>query len=107
MSSLAHWFSVIIGCIALPCLAILSILFYKKQKNQGSLTLTMGVITMTLGQLIQLFSPLGKMTLNVAGNILSSSSTPLSWYAGSVIFLLGLLITVVGFGLIIFQNKNT
>jgi uncharacterized membrane protein len=107
MTELAHWFSLIVGWITLPCLAIISIFFYKKHKNQGRLSLTIGIITITLGHLIQLFSPFSRMTLDEAGNILSSSGPQLSWYAGSIITSIGLLITVIGFGLITFKNKNT
>jgi hypothetical protein len=107
MSSFVDWFSVVIGWIGLPCLAMLSILFYKKQKFQGSLILAVGIITMTLGQLIKLLTPFGEMPLDEAGNILSSSGSPFNWYTGIFIFSLGLLTAVIGFALITFKNEKT
>ncbi|MHA2218179.1 MAG: hypothetical protein ACXACY_19760 [Candidatus Hodarchaeales archaeon] len=106
MVNFAHLYSVIISWLVIPCLAIIGIFFYKKQKSRNSLIFATGIVVMAFGQLMILFSPFQKMTFDEVGNMLSSSGPPLSWYGGSILFSTGLIITTVGFALITFQDKN-
>jgi hypothetical protein len=62
MAEFAHHFSVITSWTAIPCLAIISIFFYKREKTTGSLMLASGLTLMAIGELTQLFSPFGKAT---------------------------------------------
>ena len=100
MAEFAHYFSVITSWIAIPCLAIIGIFFHKRQKNAESLILASGIALMAIGELTQLFSPFGKATLNAMGKVLSSSGPPLSWYTGSILTSIGLIVTTVGFALV-------
>jgi len=107
MTKLAHLFSVYASWIAVPCLAIIGILFHKKQKTKESLIFASGIMLIAVGLLIQIFFPFGKITMDEAGKILSSSGPPLCWHTGNVIFSIGLIITVIGFALVTLKMKNT
>ncbi len=100
MAEFAHNFSVITSWTAIPCLAIIGIFFYKREKTTASLILASGVTLMAIGELTQLFSPFRKATIDTMGKILSSSGPPLSWYTGSIIFSIGLIVTTIGFALV-------
>lgn len=106
MAEFAHFFSFYVSWIALPCLAIIGILFYRKQKTKESLTFASGIVLTALGSLIQVFSPFGKISIDEAGKVLSSSGPPLSWYTGSIVTSIGLIITVVGFALVTWKIRK-
>lgn len=106
MNNLAHFFSIYTFWIALPCLAVIAILFHRKQKTKESLIFTLGIVLIAFGSLIQAFTPFGKITMDEAGKILSSSGPPFSWYTGSIITSVGLIITMVGFALVTWKIKK-
>jgi hypothetical protein len=100
MAEFAHFFSVITSWIAIPCLAIIGIFFYKRQKTTETLTLASGIALMTVGELTQLFSPFGHATIDAMGKVLSSSGPPLCWYTGSILTSIGLIVMTIGFALV-------
>lgn len=106
MAKLAHLFSVYVICVTVPCLAIIGIIFCKKQNTKESLIFTSGIVLIMIGSLIQFFSPFGKITTDEAGKILSSSGPPLSWYTGSIITSIGLIVTTVGFAIVTWKIKK-
>jgi len=95
------WYS---NIIAISCLAVISIIYYLKHKNKGSLLLCIGVLITTLGVLLQQLIPFASISLNEAGEIMSSSGPPLFWYTGSVLTSVGLIIIVIGFSLVAFKK---
>jgi hypothetical protein len=88
LAGFAHFFSVYVSWIAIPCLAI------------------SGYSVRITNSLIQIFFPFGKITMDEAGKILSSSGAPLGWYIGSIITSIGLIITVLGFALITWKIRK-
>ena len=107
MREFAHFFAIYSGWIAIPCLAIIGIVYWLKQKTIESFILTYGIVILALGSLMQVFSPFLKMTMDEIGNVVSSSGPPLIWYAGSIIGSFGLVVTVIGFALVTWKvNKN-
>jgi hypothetical protein len=100
MAIFAYFFSFYVVWVSIPCLAIISIIFFMKQRTKESLVFTSGIVLIALGTLIQIFSPFGKLAMDEAGKILSSSGPPLSWYTGSIITSIGLIVTVVGLALV-------
>ncbi len=107
MADFAHFFSAYVTWAAIPCLAIISIIFSMKQSTKESMVLSSGIVLVAVGSLIQIFSPFGKkMKLDAAENVLSSSGPPLSWYTGSIISSVGLIVTVVGFALVTWKTKK-
>jgi hypothetical protein len=84
---------------------VLSFIFYLKKKCYQRLILFIGLFTVGLGTLIQVLTPVNKMTFDEAGNILSTGNTPLVWYTGSIIFNMGVIISVLGFALIVFKKE--
>jgi uncharacterized membrane protein len=107
MSSFAHFFSFYVTWVAVPCLAIIGIIFWIKQRTKESLVFASGIVLIAFGSLIQIFSPFARMTVDEAGKILSSSGPPLSWYTGSIIVSIGLIVTVVGFALVTWKTKRS
>jgi hypothetical protein len=108
MSNFAHFFSFYVTWLTIPCLAIIGIIFWIKQSTKESLVLASGIVLIALGSLVQIFSPFRKVTMNEAGKILSSSRPPLSWYTGSIVTSVGLIVTVVGFAFVTWKiNGNT
>ena len=67
MADFAHYFSVYVTWITVPCLAIIGILFHKKQNTKESLIFASGIVIIAIGAIFQIFSPFGKMTLDEAG----------------------------------------
>lgn len=106
MSNLSHYFSFYVTWTAIPCLAIIGIIFWLKQSTKESLIFASGIVLIALGLLIQIFSPIRNLTIDEAGKILSSSGPPLSWYTGSIITSVGLIVTVVGFALVTWKTKR-
>lgn len=104
MANIAHFLSVFVPWIALPCLAIIGILYHRKHKTKESLIFVSGIALTAVGALIQAFSPFKKLTIDVAGKMFSSSGPPLGWYTGSILFSVGLIITVVGFALMTWKK---
>jgi hypothetical protein len=100
MERFVCYLSIITSWIAIPCLAISGICFYIRQKDIESLILASGIALLAIGELTQLFSPFSKMTIDAMGKMLSSSGPPLSWYTGSIIISIGLIVTAVGFALV-------
>ena len=84
---------------------ILSFIFYLKNKCYQRLLFFIGLLMIGIGTLIQTNTPLKKITINEAGKILSSSNTPLIWYIGSVTVSIGLIVSVIGFALIVFRKN--
>jgi hypothetical protein len=64
-------------------------------------------VIFSIGSLIQVLSPISRITMDEAEKILSSIGTPLTWYAGSIIISIGLIITVVGFAFVTLKMKRT
>ena len=106
MADFAHFFSVYTTWAAIPCLAIIGIVFSIKQNTKESLIFATGIVLVAIGSLMQLLSPFQRMTMDQVGKILSSNGPPLSWYSGSIITSLGLIITVVGFALVTWKTKK-
>lgn len=106
MGEFAHFFSIYVIWITISCLAIIAIFFYRKQRTKESLIFAFGIVLTAFGSLIQAFTPFGKITMDEAGKILSSSGPPLSWYTGSIITSVGLIITMVGFALVTWKIKK-
>ncbi len=106
MANFTHFFSVYVAWVAIPCLAIISVIFCIKQSTKESLIFASGIVLIALGLLIQIFSPFGRITMDEAGKVLSSSAPPLSWYAGSIITSIGLIVTVVGFALVTWKIRK-
>ena len=106
MAGFAHFFSVYVSWIAIPCLAIIGILFHRKRKTKESLIFASGIVLTACGSLIQIFFPFGKITMDEARGILSSSGAPLGWYTGSIITSIGLIITVLGFALVTWKIRK-
>jgi len=106
MADFAHFFSVYVTWAAIPCLAIISIIFSMKQNTKESLILSFGIVFVAVGSLVQIFSPFENIKLDAAEKVLSSSGPSLSWYTGSIISSLGLIITVVGFALVTWKTKK-
>lgn len=107
MSHFAHFFSVYVMWGSFPCLAIIGIFFWTKQRTLESLVLATGFVIVVLGSLIQTFFPFAKISMDEAGKILSSSGAPLIWYTGSIMISIGLIITVVGFALVTWKMKRS
>lgn len=106
MAKLAHYFSVYVTWIAIPCLALIGILFHIKQKTKESLIFASGIVIIALGSIIQVLSPFHKMTLDEAEKVLSSSGPPLSWYIGSITISIGLIVAMIGFALVTWRIKK-
>lgn len=106
MANFAHFFSFYVTRAAVPCLAIIGIIFWIKQSTRESLVFASGIVMITIGLLIRIFSPFTRITMDETGKILSSSGPPLSWYAGSIITSIGLIVTVVGFALVTWKTKR-
>ncbi len=106
MANFAHLFSFYAAWISIPCLAIISIIFYLKQGTKENLVFASGIVLVAVGSLIQTFSPFGRIKMDEAGNILSSSWPPLTWYIGSIITSVGLIVTVVGFAAVTWKMKR-
>jgi hypothetical protein len=100
MAEFAHFFSVFTSLVAIPCLSIIGIIFYLRQKTTGNLILASGLVLIAIGALTSFFSPFRRMTFDAAGKLLSSSGPPLSWYTGSILTSIGLIATTVGFALV-------
>ncbi len=100
MSDFAHFLSLYVTWFSIPCLAVIGIIFFRKQKTKESFVFSSGIVLIATGSIIQVFSPFGKMTFDEAGKALSSSGPPVSWYTGSLITSLGLVVTVIGFALV-------
>jgi uncharacterized membrane protein len=107
MSNFAHFLSVYVAWVAVPSLAITGIVFWTKQRTKESLVFASGIVLIALGSLIQVFSPFAKMTMDEAGKILSSSGPPLSWYTGSIVVSIGLIVTIVGFASVTWKIKRS
>ncbi len=106
MADLVHYVCVYVTWAAIPCLAIIGTVFSMKRRTKESQILSSGIVLIAVGSLFQVFSPFGKMKIDAAGKILSSSGSPLSWYTGSIISTLGLIVTVVGFALVTWRTKG-
>jgi len=91
---------------AIPILAIIGIIFWKKQKTKESLVFASGLVLIAIGPLIQIFSPFGKMTIDEAGKVLSSSGSHFTWYLGSLVVSVGLIFTVIGFAGVTWKIKQ-
>jgi hypothetical protein len=106
MANFAHFFSFYVIWAAIPCLAIIGIIFWIKQRTKESLIFSTGIVLIALGSLTQIFSPFGRITMDEAGEILSSSGPPLSCYTGSIITSVGFIVTVVGFAAVTWRIKR-
>ncbi len=106
MADLVHFVCIYVTWAAIPCLAIIGIVFGIKQRTKESQILSSGIILIAVGSMFQVFSPFSRMKIDVTGKILSSSGPPLSWYTGSIISTLGLIATVVGFALVTRRSKG-
>jgi len=93
MAIFVHFFSVYVTWAAIPCLAIISVIFSIKQRTKESMILSSGIILVAVGVLFQVFSPF-------------ASEPPLRWYTGSIISSIGLIVTVVGFALVTWRTKK-
>lgn len=67
MSHFAHFFSVYVMWGSIPCLAIIGIIFWIKQKTIESLVFALGLVIIALGSLIQLFFPFARISMDEAG----------------------------------------
>lgn len=106
MANFAHFFSLYVAWVSIPCLAMISIIFCIKQSTKESLIFASGIVLIAIGSLIQIFSPFGRVTMDEAGKVLSSSGPPLSWYAGSIITSIGLIVTLVGFAIVTWKIRR-
>lgn len=106
MANFAHFFSFYVAWVSIPCLAIIGIIFCIKQSTRESLIFASGIVLIAVGSLIQIFSPFGRIKMDEAGKILSSSGPPLNWYAGSIITSIGLIVTVIGFAIVTWKIRR-
>lgn len=106
MANFTHFLSIYVTWSTLPCLAIIGVIFFAKQRTTESFVFASGLVLLTLGAVIQLFFPFGRMTLDEAGNVMSSSGPPLIWYAGSIVVSVGLVVTVIGFAVVTWKVKR-
>ena len=89
--------------ISIIVLPIFGLILYLKEKCISKFILFLGLFMIGIGDFLQIISPVRKITLDETYKIISSSGTPYHWYMGSFIFQVGIIITAVGFALIIFK----
>lgn len=69
MSHFAHFFFVYVMWGSIPCLAIIGIFFWIKQRTIESLVFALGLVITALGMLIEFLSPIAKISMDEAGKI--------------------------------------
>ena len=99
-------FSLIVNLIAVPSMSIISILFHKQRKTRGSLLLEVGFTTLFIGMIIGLIFPQTFETMEEATLVIETAGPPLYWFIDDVVNAIGAIITVLGFGLVVAEEKR-
>ena len=100
------WFSWVVNLIAVPSMSIISILFHKQRKTRGSLLLEVGFTTVFIGMIIGLIFPQTFETMEEATEVLEIAGPPLRWFIDDIVNTIGTIIIVLGFGLIVAEDKK-
>ena len=94
-----YYFFYNMNMISAFCALIIGIIFWKKQRTKESLVAVLGILLIALGYIIQIFTVLRHF---LPKEILS----PELWHIGNVTTSIGLIVTVVGFGLFTWKIKR-
>jgi hypothetical protein len=90
--------------IALPALAIIGIVYYRKYRSKGGTFFAIGAISTAIGSMFNKLVPI-KFFLNESTHTLSPVGSLLTSLA-LIVHILGLILLVIGLGIITFQNKK-
>ena len=97
LSGVAHAFSFFGGVVTLPLLTIAGLILHYRLRLASTLTLALGLVAVSIGEFLQLFSPFATLTYQELQNGLVYGEFPPVWYLGSVITSAGFLVTCAGF----------
>ena len=100
------WLSLIINLISVPVMAIIGILFYRQRKTKGSLILAIGFTIILIGTIIGFIFPQTFETMEEATQVLENSGPPLLWFIDDIVNNIGVIITALGFGLVVIEDKK-
>ena len=104
MVNFAHWLSIFSKWLGIAVFFILSLIFFLKNKCLSRMLFFCGVLMIAIGTLIQICSPVAKITFDEFGKVLSTTSIQISWYEGSVITSFGIILAIAGFAWIVFKK---
>ena len=92
-----HYTLLLTAWVAVPALALASLVLHRRRRSPWSLSLLLGVVAILFGQALQLLSPIDELSYEeFRGIVVSSGEFPLEWYMGSLVSSGGLLMTAVG-----------
>lgn len=97
LSNVAHAFSFFGGVVTLPLLMIAGVILHYRLRVASTLTLAIGLVIVSIGEFLQLFTPYAKWSYREFQNGLVMGTFPPVWYLGSVITSAGFLVTCAGF----------
>ena len=100
------WLSLLIHWISVPAMAIIGILFHRQRRTKGSLILATGVTAILIGTIIDLIFPQTFETMEEATQVLETAGPPLIWFVDDVINSVGIILTTLGFGLVVIEGKK-
>ena len=96
-----HNYIKLIAVIATP---IIGIIFWKKQRTWESVVFMLGILLITLGELIRIFTNLAITLIHVINN--TEMELPFIYYLGFVIESIGIIVAVFGFALVTRKMKR-
>lgn len=106
MIELISWFSLVVYWVTMPSIVIIAILFHRQQKTKGTLILAFGLGTILISVIIDIIFPQTFNTIEEAEHIITTSGPPLQWLIDDVVRSVGAILTLLGFGLIVIENKK-
>jgi len=100
------WISLVVNLIAVPAMSIIGILFHVQRKTRGSLVLASGFSAVLMGMIIEFIVPQTFETMEEATQVLANSGPPLYWFIDEIVTTFGIIITVIGFVLVVIEDKK-
>lgn len=100
------WIRMRSGVLFLALLLFFAVVFYARRRRSGRLLLCIGLAALFCGNVIQLAIPFYSASYTLEGQLTMETDTPIGWYIGSLFHTIGMVVTVVGSGLVVFREKT-
>jgi len=99
LSLTTHW-------IYAPAMTVIGILFHLQRRTKGSLVLATGLFTILIAMISELTFPQTFETIEEATQVLEMAGPPLLWFIDDVLNSIGIIVTLLGFGLVVIEDKK-